>query len=83
MLAIYALIHTGTHQTSYIRSVKERGRRREGGREGDGETDNVRHKHIHTEKKMMDGWGKTGVSEVLNELGISAPEIIDLNIYVN
>lgn len=32
---------------------------------------------------MMDGWGKTGVSEVLNELGISAPEIIDLNIYVN
>lgn len=81
MLAIYALMHTGTHQTSYIRSVKERGRRREGGREVDGETDNVRHKH--TEKKMMDGWGKTGVSEVQNEPGIGAPEIIDLNIYVN
>lgn len=50
-------MHTGTHQTSYIRSVKEGGR----GREGGGGADNVRHKHIQTEEKMMDGWGETGV----------------------
>lgn len=53
MPAIYALMHTGTHQTSYIRSVTRRGS--ESGRL-DGETDTVRHKHRReTEKKLMDG----------------------------
>lgn len=35
-------MHTGTHQTSYIRSVRARGSGRGG--EVDGEADNVRHK---------------------------------------
>lgn len=32
---------------------------------------------------MMDGWGRTGASEVLNELGTNAPEIIYLNTHVS
>lgn len=73
-------MHTGTHQTSYIRSVKGR-RAGKGGRGGDGETDSVRHKHIETETKLMDGWGKTGVSEELNELCICTPALIHRTIH--
>lgn len=50
------------------------GWQREGG--GDGETDSVGHKHIETEMKLMDGWGRTGVSEELNELCICTPALI-------
>lgn len=32
---------------------------------------------------MMDGWGRAGVSEVLNEFGTNAPEIIYLNTHVS
>lgn len=55
------------------------GREREGG--GDGERDSVRHKHIETETKLMDGWGKTGVSEELNELCICTPALIHRTIH--
>lgn len=65
MPAIYALMQPGTHQTSYIRSVKERGRDTGVGGGEEWETDNVRHKQSQTEKEMMDGWidGRQEVGE--------------------